>query len=272
MRRGLSPRGSGPATRRWSAGRGGEGQHEVVGELEQVGAAFDWVGEVRGKRSLAVQGAENVAADRPGGVAVPGVADRESEGVGDLRGSAVDQCRVHRDRERFLGDPPFAQRFDVLRAGGAPGSHGPRGEQRPCSLLVPGVAAQFGEHRVQRGVEVVPGQQPPDQQGERPGRSLSGGVAVGERRGPVRPGEDGGVGGDVVGEQAEGGAAHHPAAAFGAVAGGRSPLLAAADGVLQRLQAGAAGARWWYSQLRAASHPGCSPVGAETNWVWYQRR
>ena len=97
----------------------GELQHQVVGELQQGAAALDGEHERRRQRRLAVQRAEDVAADRAGRVAVAGVGHGERQRVEHLVGSGMAHRRVHGDGQRLLRDPATAQPLDGRGGGSA---------------------------------------------------------------------------------------------------------------------------------------------------------
>lgn len=150
-------------------------QGEVVGELQQGGAAFE-----RGQRGgregrFAVQGAEQGPAEGGGARRVRGVVRGEAQPVRDVLGY---EGAVHGDRERVLGVGGGGEGFDAL------GGRRALGDGREGALegggdgLVPGAGGEQAERAVGGGLGGVAAGQPVYEGGEGTGREVGGGVAV----------------------------------------------------------------------------------------------
>lgn len=157
-------------------------------------------------------GAEQIAADRAGGVAVARVVDREQQRLAGLAGLRQGQGAVHGDGQGFLGHPARSERLHLLCARRALRGQLDGAAQGGGRLLVPGVAGQQVHGPQDGSGQGVALQQMGDDRRERAGGVGAGGVAVGDLR---APGGESEAAGRVPAGEAEGRGAHDRAAALG---------------------------------------------------------
>ena len=177
-----------------------------------------------------MKGAENVAADRTGGVAVARVRDREGEGVEHLAGIRIRDRAVGGDRERLLGYPPSPESLQRLPA------RSMACRERKCAPDGPGRFAAsrdcFFEVRGGPGNGAVDGFTPDDvadDQGQRAGSVLAGRMAVGVARRCRRHFVGEAIGWLVARHQPERSRPHHAAASLGVIHGWITKGPAAGD-------------------------------------------
>ncbi len=131
-------------------------------------------------------GAQQVAADRPGGVAVAGVVDGEQEGGLDRRAElpvlGAGQRGVDGDGQRLLRDPAAAEGLDLLRRRRPVGGEVDRPAQSGGRLLVAGVAGEQFHAAPDRVRQGLTGDEVADHGGEGAGGEVAGRVAVGDLR------------------------------------------------------------------------------------------
>lgn len=196
---------------------------ELVGEVFDLGAQFQLFQPAVRDGGGAVEGAEDVAGDRAGAVAVAGMVDGQEQRAGGV--VFVNQRAVNGDRQGFFADPAAAERLDQL------GRWCLRSVARQTDGFVErferlAMVVLFCQNLVNRVIDrfrkAGPVDDARDDDSEHAGAEIAGRMAVSDRSGVPRQTER------LVRDQPDRGDAHHAAAAFAVVYGfGRRPDNAA---------------------------------------------